>query len=110
MTKSKFLLNAIAFVLAWLALPFLLMFSDGACPPGSIEIEGVCAADLKPEQPTQADGVQPSDEKPPLDKMPSYEREGIHAETPPSMAAQDVKMDAEKAQANAQGKKAAGIK
>jgi hypothetical protein len=51
-----------------------------------------------------------SDEKPPSDKMPSYQREGITVIDAPNMAAEDTKADQEKIQADAQGKKSAGIK
>ena len=76
------------------------------CPKGSTEYGGVCASDQTPEGGPSA---KPSDEKPPQDKMPSYEREGIKAATPPSLAPQiQAQMDAEKA-ADKAGKLAAGI-
>ncbi len=51
-----------------------------------------------------------SDEKPPSDKMPSYQREGVNVVEVPNMAMEDAKADMEKADADAQGKKAAGIR
>ena len=102
MTKKWFVMNAIAFVLAWLALPFLL-----ACDKPCEEMGGVCACDETPEVAVQTDF--PSAEKPPTDKMPSYQREGIVADMPQSMAAQDAKMDQERDAADKQGKKAAGL-
>lgn len=60
--------------------------------------------------PEIAKPVQPSDEKPPSDKMPSYQREGISVVTAPNTATEDEKADAEKRTADAEGKKAAGIR
>lgn len=71
--------------------------------------------------PTDVDGVfQKSDivtnpgwvseEKPPSDKMPSYQREGIIVIDAPNMRDQDMKDDLEKAEADRQGKMSAGIK
>ena len=57
MTKKMFVGQAIAFVLAWLALPFLL-----ACDTGCEEHGGVCACDAKAEV---APEVKPSDDLPP---------------------------------------------
>ena len=81
-----------------------------ACPKNQIEYEGTCADLPAPSEQALAPMIQTSTEKPPSDKMPSYEREGIHAETPPSLAAQDAKQDQDRAQAEAQGKASAGIK
>jgi hypothetical protein len=50
------------------------------CPKGSSEWQGGCVVDIAPEV---APPVQPSDEKPPTDKMPSYEREGANVVTAP---------------------------
>lgn len=57
-----------------------------ACPRGSVEYQGSCAIELTPaESPTAADSAKwVSDEKPPKDKMPSYEREGIKIVNAPS--------------------------
>jgi hypothetical protein len=78
----------------------------GACPSGSIEWEGTCSKDIQPEI---APSVQPSDEKPPKSGMPSYQAEGVNAVMPPSCAAEDAKQDQAKAEAEAQGKRAAGL-
>jgi hypothetical protein len=103
MSKKQFLINVVAFIAAWLALPFLL-----ACDKGCEDHEGTCACDPSPAE--QAASVAPSNEKPPQDKMPSYEREGIHADMPPSQTAQLEQEDKQKAQADFEGKKAAGLK
>lgn len=78
-----------------------------SCPPGSIEYEGVCAAE--PQAEGGGPSAKPSDEKPPTDKMPSYEREGIRADTPSSCAATNNCSDQKAIDADAAGKKAAGI-
>jgi hypothetical protein len=52
----------------------------------------------------------PDEEKAPEDKMPSYEREGVNADMPSSLTDQDASSDKEKADADRQGKEAAGIK
>lgn len=78
-----------------------------ACPAGYFEYKDTCAADLKPYT---AKPVQPSDEKPPSDKMPSYQREGVNVVAAPSMVADDEKQDQDKRDATAEGKRKAGIK
>jgi len=88
----------------------LVMFLAGnavACPTGSYEYRGDCVVDIKP---ITAAPVKPSDEKPPTDKMPSYQREGVQIVDAPNMAFDDAKRDAEVRSADAEGKKAAGIK
>ncbi len=103
MTKKQFFIQVVAFVLAWVALPFLL-----ACDKGCENHNGVCACDQLPVADTTPQ-AKPSDEKPPQDKMPSYQREGIHADMPASTAIQDAELDREKQQADFEGKKAAGL-
>ncbi len=58
-------------LVAFLALPAI------ACDKGCVEYRETCACDATPEK---APDVPPSDEKPPRDKMPSYQREGINAD------------------------------
>lgn len=90
-------------------LAVLLIASQAlACAPGCLPYEGVCACSQPAEKVEQT--YKPSDEKPPRDKMPSYQREGIKAEMPSSLASEDAKLDEDKAKAEIQGKKAAGIK
>jgi hypothetical protein len=78
-----------------------------ACKKGYIPDPetGVCMESSE----TETNPAWVSSEKPPKDKMPSYEREGVHALTPPSLAADDIKKDEDKAAANKEGKRAAGI-
>lgn len=77
------------------------------CAKNEYEYNGECVADI---QPITAPAVQPSDEKPPTDKMPSYQREGITVIDAPSTTASDAKADQDKADADAQGKESAGLK
>jgi hypothetical protein len=72
-----------------------------ACPSGYVSYQGLCSADPKPSEGGMfVPEVKPSDEKVPADKMPSYQREGIHAdidtkpETAESERAKQVAHDA----------------
>lgn len=78
-----------------------------ACKTGEVEFHGNCAALPSPEESTLAPMVNTavSDEKPPTDKMPSYEREGIHAVTPDSLVTSDKNADDKKMCATIKGKK-----
>lgn len=78
-----------------------------ACPKGSYEYNGGCEMDIQPQQ---APSVKPSEERPPSDKMPSYQREGVKVIDVPNMAGEDAKLDREKVEADRDGKKAAGLK
>lgn len=51
-----------------------------ACPKDTIEISGNCAEMPSPADQTLAPMIATSNEKPPSDKMPSYERPGIHVD------------------------------
>ena len=88
-----------------LAVLMLVAHIAGACPSGSIEWEGTCSKDIKPEI---APSVQPSDEKPPRSGL-SAEHRGDAILMLPSLKDQDEKADQEKAEADQAGKKAAGI-
>lgn len=90
-----------------LLLPTLAVAKS--CPAGTTPYKDACVQD--DAQPYLAEAVKPSDEKVPDDKMPSYQREGISISTTvTNMAAADEKADAEKRAADAEGKRAAGIK
>ena len=78
-----------------------------ACPKGTEEHEGACAALLAPYEGPGADIA--SKEKPPTDKMPSYQREGIHADMPESLKEADEEYDRKINRANMEGRKAAGL-
>ncbi len=86
----------------------LLSIPAISCQNGCTEYQGSCACDAVPEKAVQT--IQPSDEKPPTDKMPSYQREGIVADMPPSMAVKDLKADQDRDAAELQGKLSAGLK
>jgi hypothetical protein len=81
-----------------------------ACPKGSTEWEGTCSQDIQPESAQVDQSKWVSDEKSPKDKMPSWQREGIHVVDAPNMTIQDAKEDAEKNDADIQGKRAAGLR
>lgn len=51
-----------------------------------------------------------SEEKPPADKMPSWQREGVTISTVTNMALSDEKADLDKATAVKEGKRRAGIR
>lgn len=68
--------------------------------------QSTCACD----EPTAIGApVKSSDAKVPTDKMPSYQREGVHVDMPKSLIEDDEKMDQERAAADFAGKKRAGI-
>lgn len=79
--------------------------ADAKCREGYVptDVDGVCQA----SEVTNA--VQPSDEKPPTDKMPSWQREGVVVVEAPNMAAEDERQDREKREAERSGKAAAGV-
>lgn len=91
----------------WIIVLLLVPVVAGACPKGSSPYKDTCVYDLEPNI---APPVQPSDEKVPDDKMPSYQREGISIVDAPNMAYEDAKADQAKLDADKQGKKSAGIK
>ncbi len=76
------------------------------CAPGSYQYKDGCVVDIQPEI---AQPVKPSDEKPPSDKMPSYQREGIAIVDAPNMGYVDAQADQNKRDAETEGKKTAGI-
>lgn len=93
-----------------LALMLLLVVPAVACKQGETLYEGACAANLAPTETVRMPDEKPSDEKPPTDKMPSWQREGIHADMPNSTAGADDISDRQKADAIIEGKKKAGVK
>lgn len=78
-----------------------------SCPKGTEPYKDTCLVELQPEV---ALPIKPSDERPPEDKMPSYQRDGIVTIDEPNMATEDAKADEEKQTADIQGKNTAGIK
>jgi hypothetical protein len=92
-----------------IALSSATMFAF-ECPAGTVEYNGNCYRDFKPSDTDNIPEVKPSDERVHSEKLPSYERPGIHADTPQSLIAQDALQDTQRDAAIAEGKKAAGIK
>ncbi len=73
----------------WLIVIVLLAAPAFACNKGCTPYEdGVCVCD-PPQEIYKMAPTPTSDEKPPTDKMPSYQRAGIHADMPVSLAAHD---------------------
>lgn len=89
--------------------PLLLVATALAvdCPKNCEEWEGVCACDAPKATVPETD--YSSDEKPPCHPQPEWERGIVNTVTVPNLAAEDAKMDREKAEADAEGKRAAGI-
>ncbi len=73
----------------WLLVIVLLAVPAVACNKGCTPYsDGICVCE--PSQGTYKMAPTPtSDELPPTDKMPSYQREGIHADMPTSLIAHD---------------------
>lgn len=81
-----------------------------ACPSGSTDWEGGCAALPSAEESTVAPAAGiVSDEKPSHHPEPAYQRGDVIAVTPPSLAKQDAKDDLKKIKATIQGKKEAHV-
>lgn len=82
-----------------------------SCPKGTIDYQGICADMPSADTETLAPAVGVvSDEKPPRHPEPAYERGEVTVDNLQSKIYEDSKMDQEKAQADADGKKAAGLK
>jgi hypothetical protein len=75
------------------------------CPKDSVEWKGNCAAMPKPEGANVDESKWVSNEKPPRGKMPSYQREGIHAAEIPSFKTEAEEADAQIKYANAHSAK-----
>jgi hypothetical protein len=60
-------------------------------------------------KPEQKDEPKPSEEKPRRGQQPEWATGEVGAQTPPSMTAEDERLDKEKADAEYVGKKAAGL-
>ena|SRR5579864_3217945 len=81
-----------------------------ACPKGSESWkDGVCVVDIQPEYAPAPESHWISDEKPPRDKMPSYERPGIKVIDVPNLTVEQADEMAQEKQADFVGKKNAGI-
>jgi hypothetical protein len=91
----------------YVLIVFILSTPVLACKSGyePSDVEGVCV-----ESSVNPSMKYASDEKPPSDRMPSYEREGVKILDAPDLTKQDEQLDKEKDSANKAGKKEAGIK
>lgn len=92
----------------WILIMLLLAAPVIACNKGCTEYEGNCACDQAPEKAVQT--FVPSEDKPSHHPQAAWERGEVKADTPPSLAASDAKLDQERAKADAEGKKDAGLK
>jgi hypothetical protein len=100
-------MKIVAIILALIVFVGMLLL---ACPKGTVNYEGVCADLPSPDESTLAPAVGVvSDEKPSRHPEPAYQRGEVTADMPESQVAEDTKMDQEKAQADIEGKKAAGL-
>lgn len=89
-------------IAALLLLPVVAV----ACPNGTTPFKDTCVVELEPYKATP---VKPSDELPPDDKMPSYQREGVVIVNAVNTSDRDKDADKAKEQADREGKHAAGI-
>jgi len=81
-----------------------------ACDKGCSDWEGVCACDAPKATVGEPDPSSfASDEKPSKHPEPAYQRGEVHVVDVPNMAADDIKQDQERNEADIVGKKAAGI-
>lgn len=93
----------------WKTIAVALLASNAiACGTGCYEYNGACACDQTPSISGNV-YVKPSDEKPPKSGMPSWQDPGVKADLPQNLIYQDAKLDREKSEADAEGKRAAGI-
>ena len=98
----------------FLALPASALRCGPGCYPFRLEnhkkeVE-VCACDAKPAFEKDFKAVVPSNEKPPKSGMPSWQADGIKVIEERNLDKQDAKEDQEKIDADAEGKRRAGLK
>lgn len=84
-----------------LALILTLSSLAWACPKNSVEYNGNCFVDIKPEG--TKDSVQASDEKPSHHPEPAWQRGEAVVVDAPSTLAQDEKEDEDRRKATAEG-------
>lgn len=90
-----------------IGLLFFLVYLAFACPKGSEPYGDVCVLDLKPET---APTVKPDDVQAPQTHNDPWKAEGVQVYDAPNTAEQDRNWDKAKADADAEGKRKAGIK
>ncbi len=90
---------------------FLVLFLASpvfaTCENNCVEFKGSCACDAPAEKAVQT--FIPPDEKPRHEQQREWEVGLVHAEMPPSVAAMDARMDAERLEAENWGKNKAGL-
>lgn len=93
-------------------IAILLIASNAlaVCPKGFEEHEGVCASLQGQVQEGSMDASVASDEKPSKHPEPAWQRGEVNIVNVPNCAAEDIKADQERAQADKEGKLAAGIR
>lgn len=90
-----------------IALLLLLPGLAVACDKGCEKFKDTCVCN--DATPYFGNPVQPSDEKPPSDKMPSWQREGFKVVGATNTLTSDENADKTKTQADREGKHAAQI-
>lgn len=94
----------------WILVIIALFASNaGACGEDCEEHQGVCACTQEPERPIPAQEIQPSKEKPRKEQQAEWQTGNVKADMPHSMSAEDERLDKEKATADFEGKRAAGL-
>ena len=110
MTKRMYALQAVAFVVAVVLLPFMLLVEAVAkCGKDCESHSGVCACFGTPEQAKSADEVQPSDERPSRHPEPAWQRGEVVASTGQEERNLAYQHDKAIDDANAEGKRKAGL-
>lgn len=93
-----------------LTLMLLSGVACASCPNGTAEYNGLCA-DMPPAYiaPSVPDPSVVSDEKPRKEQIREWESGEVKADMPTSLIFKDIELDRQIAEADAEGKKAAGI-
>lgn len=100
MEKVNALLVVVAMLLAAPAVA-------SSCPSGCEEYQGNCACDLQAHKAPEVNYA--SDEKPRKEQVREWESGEVKADMPQNLIAADSKLDQERAQADQEGKIAAGV-
>lgn len=96
----------ILIVVVFLASP---SFAELKCPKRSFDWRGTCTADIQPEKIPASAMVQPSDEEPPRNPQPEWETGKVKVIDAPNLLFEDQEWDRSRAEADRQGKEAAGL-
>lgn len=90
-----------------LILMFIASLASATCPAGTVADSGACRYLNEASAEDNAKWV--SDEKPPKHPEPAWQRGEVKAIAAPSALAEDLRSDEEKANADREGKMAAGV-